>query len=51
MTKFGTTSGRMTFGQIYPLVKTSFSQVWYYFRQDDLWSDVQPPVEISGDLV
>ena len=23
-----------------PLVETSHCQVWYYFRQDDLWSDV-----------
>ena len=27
---------------MYPPVGTSHGQVWYYFEQDDLWSDVPP---------
>ena len=42
MAKFGTTSGRMIFGQMYPPVEASCSQVWNYFGQDNLWSDVPP---------
>ena len=32
---------------MYPLVEISHGQVWYYFRQDDLWSDVPPQAETS----
>ena len=33
-----------------PLVETSHGQVWYYFRQADLWSDVPPSGEASGQV-
>ena len=45
---------RLTFGQMYPLVETSWGQVWYYFRsglhlvrslgQVNIWLDV-PPIQ------
>ena len=53
--KFGTTLGRMTFGQMYPhtphshtppapplCVETSHGQIWYCYGQADLWSDIPP---------
>ena len=50
MAKFGTTLGRMTFGQRYPPVEISHIQAWNYFGQADLWLDV-PPVETFCGLV
>ena len=52
MAKCGTTSGRLTFGQMYPMVETSCGQVCYYFGQADLWSDGPPtsPDEALGQV-
>ena len=41
---------RLTFGQMYPLVETSCEQLWYYFKQAEIWSDV-PPVDTSHGQV
>ena len=50
MAKCGTTSGRLTFGQMYPLVGAALGQVDIIFVrslcQADLWSDY-PLVETS----
>ena len=44
MVNYGTTSGIWSY---VPPVVTSCSQVWYYFGQADLWSDVSPTTDIS----
>ena len=41
---------RLTFGQMYCLTETSCGQVYYYFSKVDLWSDVSPIGEASGQV-
>ena len=41
MTKFGATSGQADLRSDIP-IEASGGQVWYYFEQADLWSDVPP---------